>query len=90
MPFRIFNTWMGDPGKTILLQTILEVIKKDNLLEQVQKSGERILSGLKELECDFPCLLHSARGRGTICAISTYKPEVRDEMLKKMRKKGKS
>ncbi|XP_065174299.1 4-aminobutyrate aminotransferase, mitochondrial [Atheta coriaria] len=29
--YRVFNTWMGDPGKLLLLEAILKVIKQQNL-----------------------------------------------------------
>lgn len=37
--YRIFNTWMGDPSKVLLLDKVVEVIKRDNLLSVVQASG---------------------------------------------------
>jgi 4-aminobutyrate aminotransferase/(S)-3-amino-2-methylpropionate transaminase len=68
-PYRIFNTWVGDPGKLILLDTVLQTIKKDNLLENTKKTGEVLLGGLKDLQKKYPGLVHSARGLGTFCAI---------------------
>ncbi|XP_074033806.1 4-aminobutyrate aminotransferase, mitochondrial isoform X3 [Leptinotarsa decemlineata] len=87
-PYRVFNTWMGDPGKTILLERIVAFIKSRNLLEQVQRSGECLISGLMEMEKDFPCHLSAARGRGTLTAITCTTAELRDDILKRMKKKG--
>ncbi len=67
--YRIFNTWVGDPGKIILLDAVLKAIKQDNLLDNTVKTGEVLLNGLKAAEKKYPGLVHSARGLGTICAI---------------------
>ncbi|VEN34023.1 unnamed protein product [Callosobruchus maculatus] len=88
LPLRVFNTWMGDPGKTLLLQAILDVIKKENLLEQVNKSGKRLLDGMKDLEKEFCPLVHSSRGKGTFIAISARSSEIRDDIVQRMYKKG--
>ncbi|CAH1971975.1 unnamed protein product [Acanthoscelides obtectus] len=88
LPLRVFNTWMGDPGKTLLLQAVLDVIKRDNLLEQVQKSGKRLLEGMKDLEKEFSPLVHSSRGRGTFIAITARNAEIRDDIVQQMYKKG--
>ena len=66
---RVFNTWVGDPGKLILLDEVLKAIKKDSLLENTVNSGDVLLNGLKDAQKKFPGLIHSARGLGTFCAI---------------------
>lgn len=86
--YRVFNTWMGDPGKVVLLQGILEVVKNDNLLSVVKKSGEKLLKGLIELQKEYPALVNSARGRGTFLAINCASPQLRDEIVGKLKKKG--
>jgi 4-aminobutyrate aminotransferase-like enzyme len=37
---RIFNTWIGDPSKVILLEAVVKVIKQQNLLSQVNEVGK--------------------------------------------------
>ncbi|KAK7791902.1 hypothetical protein R5R35_005425 [Gryllus longicercus] len=86
--YRVFNTWMGDPGKVILLQGVLDVIKKENLLSVVQTSGDKLLKGLKEFQQEFPSLVNSARGRGTFLAINCASSQLRDEIVGKLKKKG--
>ena len=49
-PDRIANTWMGDPVKMVVLETVIKEIQSENLLSLVKESGEVLLSGLKELE----------------------------------------
>lgn len=52
-PYRIFNTWMGDPSKNLFLLEVLNVIRRENLLEQVTHSGKVLLDGLQELQVMF-------------------------------------
>ncbi|XP_054268603.1 4-aminobutyrate aminotransferase, mitochondrial-like [Macrosteles quadrilineatus] len=86
--YRVFNTWMGDTGKVVLLEAILEVIKRDNLLATVDASGKVLMDGLGSLQKDFPNLLNSLRGRGTFLAINAPSSKLRDEMISRLKKKG--
>lgn len=79
---------MGDPSKLILLQAFLKCLKQENLLELVKKSGKVLREGLLNLECEFPRLLHSVRGRGTFIAFSSSDTDTRDKLLSKLLQKG--
>lgn len=48
--YRIFNTWMGDPSKNLFLSEVLNVIRRENLLNEVTRSGKTLLQGLYELQ----------------------------------------
>jgi 4-aminobutyrate aminotransferase/(S)-3-amino-2-methylpropionate transaminase len=80
---------MGDPSKLLLLQGVLEVVNRDSLLDLVQKSGEKLLAGLRSFEQEFPQLLHSARGRGTFLSITCSSASLRDDLITRLKKKGK-
>jgi len=86
--YRIFNTWVGDPGKLILLDAVLKTIRSENLLEETQKAGSVLLDGLVDLQNRFPGLLNSARGRGTFCAVNCDSGARRDVVLNKLRELG--
>jgi len=86
--YRVFNTWVGDPGKLILLDAVLKTIKKDNLLDNTIKAGDVLLNGLKDAQNKFPGLIHSARGLGTFCAIDCDTPARRDQILGDLKKEG--
>ncbi|KAF4525588.1 hypothetical protein B566_EDAN015526 [Ephemera danica] len=86
--YRIFNTWMGDPGKLLLLEGVLQVIKRDNLLAQASRSGDRLLTGLKKLQNEFPALISRARGRGTFLAVTCASPKLRDDFVARLKTKG--
>ena len=49
-PARIFNTWLGDPSKVLLIGEVVKVIHEDNLLDNVKVTGDYLLTGLKELQ----------------------------------------
>ncbi|KAJ8920285.1 hypothetical protein NQ315_011946 [Exocentrus adspersus] len=88
LPFRVFNTWMGDPGKLILLENIIQVINSQNLLDQVERSGKRLKCGLLEMQKEFPLLINSVRGRGTFLAINAATGKLRDDLLIRLKQKG--
>ncbi|XP_055686483.1 4-aminobutyrate aminotransferase, mitochondrial [Lutzomyia longipalpis] len=86
--YRVFNTWMGDPGKVLILEQINKVIKRDGLLQQVQRVGNHLKNGLMEIEGEFPNLLDSCRGRGTFLAINCRNTKLRDDVLHKLKQRG--
>ncbi|XP_070779260.1 4-aminobutyrate aminotransferase, mitochondrial isoform X4 [Enoplosus armatus] len=87
-PYRIFNTWMGDPSKNLFLAEVLNVIRRENLLEEVTRSGKALLNGLYELQAQYPGILSRARGQGTFCAIDICDDATRNSILLKARDKG--
>ncbi|CAD6241101.1 GSCOCG00009136001-RA-CDS [Cotesia congregata] len=86
--YRVFNTWMGDPSKLIMLEAIVNIIQRDNLLEKVSKVGEYTLDNLKKIEKEFSTVINSSRGRGTFIAFNGATPQIRDQIVKKLLAKG--
>ncbi|XP_015751983.1 PREDICTED: 4-aminobutyrate aminotransferase, mitochondrial-like [Acropora digitifera] len=87
-PLRIFNTWMGDQSKLLLLKEVIKVIQEEGLLQRVQEAGQVLLSGLENVQDKYPGLFSRARGEGTFCAIDCYDSDVRAEFLTRMRAEG--
>ncbi|XP_063918173.1 4-aminobutyrate aminotransferase, mitochondrial-like [Zophobas morio] len=87
-PFRVFNTWMGDPGKVIILEAIIKVMREQDLLDNVLKVGARLKCGLVELEEEFCEIMDSVRGVGTFLAFNIANEELRDTVLHKLLRKG--
>ncbi|XP_059190171.1 4-aminobutyrate aminotransferase, mitochondrial-like [Centropristis striata] len=87
-PYRIFNTWMGDPTKNLLLVEVLNVIRREKLLEEVTRTGKALLNGLYDLQARYPGILSRARGQGTFCAIDFCDEETRNSILLAARNKG--
>ncbi|KAI9915001.1 hypothetical protein PsorP6_007762 [Peronosclerospora sorghi] len=86
--YRIFNTWMGDPSKMITLKAVLDVIERDNLLENVNITGEYLKAGLNEIAAKFPALVSGVRGQGTYLAIDLPTEAVRNDFVTLMKTKG--
>ncbi|XP_072162609.1 4-aminobutyrate aminotransferase, mitochondrial isoform X2 [Bemisia tabaci] len=87
-PYRVFNTWMGDPSKLLILEEVLNVIKRDSLLENVRITGDVLKSGLLRLEEKFPHLVNSTRGRGTFLAFNAASTKLRDDIVANLKQKG--
>ncbi|KZC14929.1 4-aminobutyrate aminotransferase, mitochondrial [Dufourea novaeangliae] len=86
--YRVFNTWMGDPSKVILLEAVLETIQKENLLDRVKRVGDYTLKQLMNVQNEFSTLINSVRGRGTFIAFNCASPELRDRIIKDLLTKG--
>uniref|UniRef100_F1KZ14 (S)-3-amino-2-methylpropionate transaminase n=2 Tax=Ascaris TaxID=6251 RepID=F1KZ14_ASCSU len=87
-PYRIYNTWMGEPTKVILLEKAIEVIKRDNLLKNVRNIGEELQKGLRDLEQKYSSKMHNVRGLASFCAFDIRNASKRDEFLAKALSKG--
>jgi len=86
--YRIYNTWVGDPSKLILLEQVIAEIHQKNLLNRVIDTGNILLDGLKDLQNQFPCLIKNARGLGSMCAVDMPSTAKRDQIMGKMRNYG--
>lgn len=88
--YRIFNTWMGDPGKVILLQEVLKVIRRDNLLQNATVTGDILYKGILALENRYSHLINSTRGkdRGTFIAFDGVDTKARDAIVNNLKQKG--
>jgi len=79
---------MGDPTKIVLLDAVLKVIKRENLLSVVEKSGDVLMSGLRDLEAEFPALINATRGRGTFITFDAANAKLRDDIVSRLLTKG--
>jgi len=86
-PYRIFNTWMGEPAKMLVLDAILKTVKQENLIENTKKTGDILLNGLNDLSKKYPQILNP-RGRGTFCAFDMPDASTRDKFINQMRNAG--
>ncbi|KJH48571.1 putative 4-aminobutyrate transaminase [Dictyocaulus viviparus] len=81
--YRIYNTWMGDPSKLFLLGKVVEVIKRDRLIEKARSVGEMFQKELAMLQSTHSSKLTQARGLGTFAAIDFPSAVERDRLVEK-------
>lgn len=77
---RINSTFGGNFIDMLRFQLVLEVIEKENLIENARIVGEYLLEGLQKLQQQFPDKISNARGRGLMCAIDLPSGAARDKM----------
>jgi 4-aminobutyrate aminotransferase / (S)-3-amino-2-methylpropionate transaminase len=87
-PWRVFNTFLGDPLRAAQLEVIIEVVERDGLLAHTARTGQALVEGLQELERRFPGLCGQARGEGTFAAIDLRDTATRDRLLDGLRERG--
>lgn len=87
-PYRVFNTWMGDPSKLILLEKVIDVIQKENLVGKIEATGLQLQQGLRQLQSKYSGLVSNARGKGTFCAIDFDNSQTRDKALEHLALNG--
>ncbi|MBW8360714.1 MAG: L-lysine 6-transaminase [Kaistella sp.] len=77
---RINSTFGGNFVDMLRLQMILEVIEKDNLVENARIVGDYLLEGLINLQEQYADKISNARGRGLMCAIDLPTGAERDRL----------
>jgi len=80
-PFRIYNTWMGDPAKLVMLRAVIDVCERDNLVEKTRIVGEKMYAGLMKIQAAHPTKLMNTRGVGTFCAIDAANGDMRKKIV---------
>jgi 4-aminobutyrate aminotransferase/(S)-3-amino-2-methylpropionate transaminase len=87
MPYRQFNTWMGDPARVLLFRSGVDEIKRGDLVANVEQTGAYLYSGLESLAQRYPGQIESLRGHGLGTFIAWDSPR-RDEILRKAKSLG--
>lgn len=87
MPYRQFNTWMGDPARGLIFRAILEEIERLNLVENTAATGKYLYVGLENLAKKFPEDIQNLRGKGQGTFIAWDSPK-RDAFLAKAKSVG--
>jgi L-lysine 6-transaminase len=85
---RINSTFGGNFIDVLRFQLVLEVIEKENLVENSRIVGEYLLNGLKQLEQKFPDHIFAARGKGLMCAFDLKDGASREWLRKALYDEG--
>ena len=76
----IHNTWMGDPNRLIILESILKTVEDENLCESISRVGDYIRENLHVLANEFN--ISSIRGLGGFLAWDMSSTQERDAVIK--------
>lgn len=87
-PYRLFNTFLGDPLRAAQFEVILEVMERDQLIAHTRRIGGALVAGLESLCERWPALLSQARGKGNYAAIDVRDPATRDRFVDTLRQRG--
>jgi len=79
---RISSTWGGNIIDMFRFTKIIDIIQKENLIENAKNVGEYFLKKLKEIEG-----ISNVRGKGLMLAFDLKNSEERSIVLKKLNKK---
>jgi 4-aminobutyrate aminotransferase len=86
--YRISSTWgEGNALSSAIGYTIIEVIEKDNLLDNATRMGNYFLDQLKGLQKKYS-FIHDVRGLGLMDAIEIDSRERRDRIIHKAFERG--
>eukprot|EP00124_Ichthyophonus_hoferi_P005550 Ihof_evm1s834 gene=Ihof_evmTU1s834 len=89
LPYRNFNTWMGDPVRLLYAQTLIKEIDRCGLLENVREVGSYLLEGIKGISGRLPPgIILNPRGLGFIIAFDCASPVCRETLITGMRQAG--
>ncbi|MBC8257089.1 MAG: L-lysine 6-transaminase [Candidatus Marinimicrobia bacterium] len=78
---RINSTFGGNLADMVRFHIILEIIEKDNLLENAKNMGEILESELQNLAEEFPAYVTNPRGLGLFAAFDLPSQTERDKVI---------
>lgn len=80
---RISSTWGGGLVDMARATRILEIMDEEKIVQNAERSGDALRTGLEALEAKYPHWLTNARGRGLICAVDLADTATRDRVQKR-------
>lgn len=77
LPYRQFNTWMGDPARALIFKAIYEEIGRLGLVKHTAQVGKHMFGALQALSYKYPHEIQNLRGqdRGTFIAWDSPRRE---------------
>jgi len=86
--YRLSSTWgEGNALSSAIGYTIIEVIQRENLLENATRLGNYFLAQLQGLQKKYPCIL-DVRGIGLMDAVEMESQERRDRVIRQAFARG--
>jgi L-lysine 6-transaminase len=81
---RINSTWGGGLADMVRSRRLLEIIERDELIDQAAKVGDWLLGELQALGERHAELVSNVRGRGLMCALDLPARAARDTVVRRM------
>ena len=85
---RLNSTWGGHLVDMVRFTIYLEIIERENLLDQVKKNGAYLKLGLESLQKNYPETVFNVRNRGLFGAFDLKSGEERDKSIELIEKEG--
>ena len=79
---RINSTWGGNLVDMVRSTQLLNVMKKEKVVDNSAQCGIYLLNRLNEIQSDFPNLISNAKGLGLLCSFDFPSTELRDKFRK--------
>ena len=85
---RLNSTWGGNLVDMVRFTIYLEIIERENLLDQVKENGAYLKLGLESLQKNYPVTVFNVRNRGLFGAFDLKSGEERDKSIELIAKEG--
>ena len=85
---RINSTFGGNLIDMVRFTIYLEVIEKENLLQNSYENGKYLLKSIENLEGEFPDIVSNSRGKGLWCAYDLPDSATRDRLTELIQEEG--
>ncbi len=86
--YRISSTWgEGNALSSAMGYKIIEIMERENLLDNAARMGDYFLGELRRLQTKFPCIV-DVRGIGLMDAIEIDTKETRDRLIRRALERG--
>ena len=85
---RLNSTWGGNLVDMVRFTIYLEIIERENLLDQVKENGDYLKLGLESLQKNYPETVFNVRNRGLFGAFDLKSGEERDKSIELIVKEG--
>ena len=87
LPSRLNSTWGGNFTDMVRSKHFLQIVEKENLIENARVMGQRIVSALREMAQECP-MMSAVRGRGLFIAFDLVDAQKRDQVWKNLFDRG--
>ncbi len=77
---RLNSTWGGNVVDMVRISLYLEIIAKEDLVNQAATNGDYLLEKLHAIQADFDGVVHNARGSGLFAAFDLLDGSTRDTL----------